>query len=130
MRRNFLSGNESWMVSLKHLLALSLTLALTTDQVAGASPPAATSRLSDDDQLTQLIQHHSNDREHGLDRHRRSILTPLGKRITSSLVAELGKRPRELYSFGIGNTVKPVKNVRGRFPAFVSFKAKNFLRMQ
>lgn len=26
----------------------------------------------------------------------------LGKRITSNLVAELGKRPREMYSFGIG----------------------------
>ena len=36
-------------------------------------------------------------------RHRRSLPgeTP-GKRITSNLVAELGKRPRELYSFGIG----------------------------
>merc|ERR1712113_78086 len=26
----------------------------------------------------------------------------LGKRITSSLVAELGKRPKEMFSFGIG----------------------------
>lgn len=36
-------------------------------------------------------------------RHRRSLPgeSP-GKRITSNLVAELGKRPRELYSFGIG----------------------------
>ena len=28
--------------------------------------------------------------------------TPLGKRITSNLVQELGKRPKDLYSFGIG----------------------------
>lgn len=36
------------------------------------------------------------------ERLRRSALsTPLGKRITS-MVAELGKRPKELYSFGIG----------------------------
>ena len=27
-------------------------------------------------------------------------------------------------------TVKPVKNVRSRFPAFVAFKVKTFLRMQ
>merc|ERR1711997_860915 len=37
-------------------------------------------------------------------RLRRSALgsSNLGKRITSSLVAELGKRPKEMYSFGIG----------------------------
>merc|ERR1712038_636752 len=29
-------------------------------------------------------------------------VSPPGKRITSNLVAELGKRPRELFSFGIG----------------------------
>ncbi len=33
---------------------------------------------------------------------RAALRTPLGKRITSTLVAELGKRPKELYSFGIG----------------------------
>ena len=33
-----------------------------------------------------------------------AIATPLGKRITS-MVAELGKRPKELYSFGIGEYV-------------------------
>ena len=31
-------------------------------------------------------------------------VSPPGKRITSNLVAELGKRPRELFSFGIGET--------------------------
>ena len=31
----------------------------------------------------------------------------LGKRITSNLVAELGKRPREMYSFGIGESPSP-----------------------
>ena len=31
-----------------------------------------------------------------------AVLSPLGKRITSSLVAELGKRPKDMYSFGIG----------------------------
>lgn len=36
-------------------------------------------------------------------RHKRSIPGEApGKRITSNLVAELGKRPRELFSFGIG----------------------------
>lgn len=35
-------------------------------------------------------------------RQRRSISSSFGKRITSSLVAELGKRPKEMYSFGIG----------------------------
>ena len=32
--------------------------------------------------------------------------SPLGKRITNHLVAELGKRPREMYSFGIGEFEK------------------------
>lgn len=37
----------------------------------------------------------------GTDEHVRARRS-LGKRITSSLVAELGKRPKEMYSFGIG----------------------------
>lgn len=36
------------------------------------------------------------------ERHRRAAVTPLGKRLTTKLVAELGTRPRHLYSFGIG----------------------------
>jgi hypothetical protein len=35
-------------------------------------------------------------------RLKRNVDSPLGKRLTSNLVAELGKRPREMYSFGIG----------------------------
>ena len=35
-------------------------------------------------------------------RLRRSLGSNFGKRITSSLVAELGKRPKEMFSFGIG----------------------------
>ena len=35
-------------------------------------------------------------------RHKRAAVTPLGKRLTTKLVAELGTRPRHLYSFGIG----------------------------
>merc|ERR1711997_273150 len=38
----------------------------------------------------------------GHPRLRRSLGTNFGKRITSSLVAELGKRPKEMFSFGIG----------------------------
>ena len=38
----------------------------------------------------------------GHDRHRRAAVTPLGKRLTTKLVQELGTRPRHLYSFGIG----------------------------
>ena len=40
--------------------------------------------------------------EAGHARHRRAAVTPLGKRLTTKLVAELGTRPRHLYSFGIG----------------------------
>lgn len=39
---------------------------------------------------------------HGNDRLRRSLGSNFGKRITSTLVAELGKRPKEMFSFGIG----------------------------
>merc|ERR1712141_550177 len=35
-------------------------------------------------------------------RQKRAAVTPLGKRLTTKLVAELGTRPRHLYSFGIG----------------------------
>ena len=35
-------------------------------------------------------------------RLRRSANANFGKRITSSLVAELGKRPKDMYAFGIG----------------------------
>merc|ERR1712210_293434 len=38
----------------------------------------------------------------GHPRLRRSLGSNFGKRITSSLVAELGKRPKEMFSFGIG----------------------------
>ena len=38
----------------------------------------------------------------GHERQRRAAVTPLGKRLTTKLVAELGTRPRHLYSFGIG----------------------------
>ena len=38
----------------------------------------------------------------GRVRRSTSLQTPLGKRITSTLVEQLGKRPKELYSFGIG----------------------------
>ena len=38
-------------------------------------------------------------------RARRSTAN-FGKRITSSLVAELGKRPKDMYAFGIGNIFK------------------------
>ena len=38
----------------------------------------------------------------GHERSKRAVVTPLGKRLTTNLVAELGKRPRHLYSFGIG----------------------------
>lgn len=38
----------------------------------------------------------------GHERQRRAAITPLGKRLTTKLVAELGTRPRHLYSFGIG----------------------------
>merc|ERR1711997_602919 len=41
-------------------------------------------------------QHHRRLRSTGLGS------SNLGKRITSSLVAELGKRPKEMFSFGIG----------------------------
>ena len=41
----------------------------------------------------------SLDLENDHARERRSLF---GKRITSSLVAELGKRPKDMYSFGIG----------------------------
>jgi len=37
----------------------------------------------------------------GHPRLRRSLGSNFGKRITSSLVAELGKRPKEMFSFGI-----------------------------
>merc|ERR1719384_1123463 len=36
------------------------------------------------------------------ERQKRAAVTPLGKRLTTKLVAELGTRPRHLYSFGIG----------------------------
>jgi len=122
-------GNKhDWMISLMQqklaqgTLALVLVLALTLDNVAGISP-AATSHFSAAN--TEVVgfpasSHHSSSEgggsnaaviaessqdgaTEGLDRQRRSAaMTPLGKRITSNLVAELGKRPRELYSFGIG----------------------------
>ena len=38
----------------------------------------------------------------GHERQKRAAVTPLGKRLTTKLVAELGTRPRHLYSFGIG----------------------------
>ena len=42
------------------------------------------------------------DEDRGPRARRAVFTTPLGKRITSTMVAELGKRPQELYSFGIG----------------------------
>jgi len=94
-------------------LALAfLLVALTLDQAAGISPAIATSHVEE----VGFPQHGANegsrgsapavirgDKDDSLDRQRRSAsMTPLGKRITSNLVAELGKRPRDLYSFGIG----------------------------
>ena len=38
--------------------------------------------------------------DHG--RQKRAAVTHEGKRLTTKLVAELGTRPRHLYSFGIG----------------------------
>ena len=38
-------------------------------------------------------------------RSRRSATANFGKRITSSLVAELGKRPKDMYAFGIGKLI-------------------------
>jgi len=82
------------------VFTLTLLLALAVEN-AGASPQVATSHLSGESPIQQSED--SQAEQYGdHERLRRSILTPLGKRITSSLVAELGKRPRELYSFGIG----------------------------
>jgi len=112
-------------------LALAFLLALTLlDQAAGI-PPAAASHFSSSSGGRAAVNqaevvgfpHHGDsggrhaataviigsedtgeDGGHSLERHRRSpdAITHAGKRITSNLVAELGKRPRELYSFGIG----------------------------
>ena len=45
-----------------------------------------------------------------VERLKRSF-SSYGKRLTPSLVAELGKRPKELYSFGIGKTLLEYKNI-------------------
>ena len=50
--------------------------------------------------LATVVNCHEDGENHL--RLRRSLGTNLGKRITSSLVAELGKRPKEMFSFGIG----------------------------
>jgi len=39
------------------------------------------------------------------ERAKREIKTHEGKRLTTKLVAELGTRPRHLYSFGIGKQI-------------------------
>ncbi len=39
------------------------------------------------------------------EQHHRPRRSLFGKRITSSLVAELGKRPKDMYSFGIGESL-------------------------
>merc|ERR1711860_472883 len=44
----------------------------------------------------------SNSNEGGQRLRRSPSVTNFGKRITSSLVAELGKRPKDMYAFGIG----------------------------
>ena len=53
-----------------------------------------------------VLWHHAwitGGKPNGLNlRLRRSLGSNFGKRITSSLVAELGKRPKEMFSFGIG----------------------------
>jgi len=51
--------------------------------------------------LATVVNCHEDGGGHHL-RLRRSLGSNLGKRITSSLVAELGKRPKEMFSFGIG----------------------------
>ena len=95
------------MISLmQQSLALAFVLAIILDDratfVSGNPAPPSSAH----DEVANLAHHdemtHDAVDEGGLDRQRRSASTPLGKRITSNLIAELGKRPRELYSFGIG----------------------------
>jgi len=72
-------------------------------------PPYAWLRLLNDQRLLvvsvvlSLALATANCHENqGHPRLRRSLGSNFGKRITSSLVAELGKRPKEMFSFGIG----------------------------
>jgi len=101
------NNNESkLMISLmQQSLTLAFVLAFTLDNqatfVSGDPQHDEVANLPHHNDLT----HDAVEVEESLDRQRRSAGangTPLGKRITSNLIAELGKRPRELYSFGIG----------------------------
>ena len=48
----------------------------------------------------------SNSNEGGQRLRRSPSVANFGKRITSSLVAELGKRPKDMYAFGIGELLQ------------------------
>ena len=100
------------MISLmQQSLALAFVLAIILDDratfVSGnpAPPSSAHDEVANLPHHDEMTHDAAVDDEGGLDRQRRSASTPLGKRITSNLIAELGKRPRELYSFGIGECV-------------------------
>ena len=82
---------------------LATFLALAADP-ATAIIPVATSHLSGESTFAASNQNVDvHGKEEGDEDHQKIWRsTPLGKRITSRLVAELGKRPRDLYSFGIG----------------------------
>merc|ERR1711963_596193 len=52
--------------------------------------------------LATVNCHEDDSQGHPRSRRSPGLGTNFGKRITSSLVAELGKRPKEMFSFGIG----------------------------
>ena len=97
--------NAGFKITSTTLAVASILIVLFAINLAPNGVNAASAiipKLVENDGLVDEIDGSVGLEDFGHERYRRAAVTPLGKRLTTKLVAELGTRPRHLYSFGIG----------------------------